>query len=536
MFVEQYTELWNAVDPIAERIRALGHLAPARMPVRCDEFAEGRAGPHRRRRSTWWRSSPTATGGRAHGVKRLRGGRRGERPTERRPADARLNVHEKTAWMLRSLLLARRGASRYCAGLAPPSRRPAKTQPARVRRNRARQRRQARPLDERKACRAVCSARLDHGMGVVVQAPRLAHDQVGGGEAARPGSARCPRSRHRGARSSRRGLTQAAARGTAATRPPLGRARSQFDGARRGIWLPPRVPAPGHRLAPLRLRPGSAPEGGVAASPRRALPAAPPCRVVIGAHGNGRVACIPIGAAARLRSCSTSASWRTRRNCGCRADRAALRARPRLGAPRSVALLQRQLLRPQGSDLAAHRKLGRPVGLGRGTGHPEAELRAQALPQRIVGRRSGQRSPQGAPRRCRPRSSLVHHCATCAMPSAAASVAGSRRGACQAFTLHGLRDTVAAAALRNHAGLQLQVVEAAPPAEQAVHQPAQLDRRQAGADDDRVAVGGQGPSRRCRCVTGRAPPAAGQGLRDAVIDTPAPTAALGGADPAACAG
>src|SRR6201991_4850486 len=28
MFMGQYTELWNAVDPIAERIRALGHWAP----------------------------------------------------------------------------------------------------------------------------------------------------------------------------------------------------------------------------------------------------------------------------------------------------------------------------------------------------------------------------------------------------------------------------------------------------------------------------------------------------------------------------
>jgi starvation-inducible DNA-binding protein len=28
MFMTQYTELWNAVDPIAERIRALGHWAP----------------------------------------------------------------------------------------------------------------------------------------------------------------------------------------------------------------------------------------------------------------------------------------------------------------------------------------------------------------------------------------------------------------------------------------------------------------------------------------------------------------------------
>jgi starvation-inducible DNA-binding protein len=28
MFMTQYTELWNAVDPIAERIRSLGHTAP----------------------------------------------------------------------------------------------------------------------------------------------------------------------------------------------------------------------------------------------------------------------------------------------------------------------------------------------------------------------------------------------------------------------------------------------------------------------------------------------------------------------------
>ncbi|MAR00631.1 MAG: DNA starvation/stationary phase protection protein [Oceanospirillaceae bacterium] len=28
MFEGQYTELWNAIDPIAERIRSLGHVAP----------------------------------------------------------------------------------------------------------------------------------------------------------------------------------------------------------------------------------------------------------------------------------------------------------------------------------------------------------------------------------------------------------------------------------------------------------------------------------------------------------------------------
>ena len=33
MFMDQYTELWNAVDPIAERIRALGTRPWARSPT-----------------------------------------------------------------------------------------------------------------------------------------------------------------------------------------------------------------------------------------------------------------------------------------------------------------------------------------------------------------------------------------------------------------------------------------------------------------------------------------------------------------------
>jgi hypothetical protein len=40
MFMGQYTELWNAVDPIAERIRSLGHRCPMRLR-------------RRPRRSTW---------------------------------------------------------------------------------------------------------------------------------------------------------------------------------------------------------------------------------------------------------------------------------------------------------------------------------------------------------------------------------------------------------------------------------------------------------------------------------------------------
>jgi starvation-inducible DNA-binding protein len=105
MFMEQYTELWNAVDPIAERIRALGHWAPggyaqfsalASMPDTPAEppraldmvrrLVEGHETVARTARETF----PLAE-------------QAGDQPT----ADLltqRLEVHEKTAWMLRSLL------------------------------------------------------------------------------------------------------------------------------------------------------------------------------------------------------------------------------------------------------------------------------------------------------------------------------------------------------------------------------------------------------------------------------------------------
>jgi starvation-inducible DNA-binding protein len=105
MFMAQYTELWNAVDPIAERIRSLGHHAPGSyaqfgalssipdapaMPPRALEMVkilvEGHEAVARTARSLF------ALVGDA-----------GDEPT----ADLltqRLTVHEQTAWMLRSLL------------------------------------------------------------------------------------------------------------------------------------------------------------------------------------------------------------------------------------------------------------------------------------------------------------------------------------------------------------------------------------------------------------------------------------------------
>jgi starvation-inducible DNA-binding protein len=107
MFMTQYTELWNSVDLIAERIRSLGHAAPgsygqfgtlasiadapATPPPALEMVAilvAGHEAVARTARSLF----PVAE-------------KAGDEPT----ADLltqRLTVHEKTAWMLRSLLQA----------------------------------------------------------------------------------------------------------------------------------------------------------------------------------------------------------------------------------------------------------------------------------------------------------------------------------------------------------------------------------------------------------------------------------------------
>jgi starvation-inducible DNA-binding protein len=105
MFMAQYTELWNAVDPIAERIRSLGHTAPGSYaqfgalasikdapstPPKALEMVrilvEGHEAVARTARSIF----PLADAA-------------SDEPT----ADLltqRLAIHEQTAWMLRSLL------------------------------------------------------------------------------------------------------------------------------------------------------------------------------------------------------------------------------------------------------------------------------------------------------------------------------------------------------------------------------------------------------------------------------------------------
>ncbi len=89
MFMAQYTELWNAVDPIAERVRSLSHVAPATPPKALEMVRivmEGHEAVARTARSIY----PLAD-------------KAGDEPTAGLLTQ-RLTVREQTAWMLRSLL------------------------------------------------------------------------------------------------------------------------------------------------------------------------------------------------------------------------------------------------------------------------------------------------------------------------------------------------------------------------------------------------------------------------------------------------
>jgi starvation-inducible DNA-binding protein len=104
MFMEQYTELWNALDAIAERIRSLGYPAPGTgsefAKLSTIEETEGvpeamemvrlLVAGHEAVARTAREAFPAA-----------------EKGSDESTADLltqRLQVHEKTAWMLRSLL------------------------------------------------------------------------------------------------------------------------------------------------------------------------------------------------------------------------------------------------------------------------------------------------------------------------------------------------------------------------------------------------------------------------------------------------
>jgi starvation-inducible DNA-binding protein len=105
MFMAQYTELWNAVDPIAERIRALGHAAPGSYGQfgALSSIADAPATPPKAMEMVRILvEGHEAVARTARGVFPI-----AETASDQPTADLltqRLDIHEKTAWMLRSLL------------------------------------------------------------------------------------------------------------------------------------------------------------------------------------------------------------------------------------------------------------------------------------------------------------------------------------------------------------------------------------------------------------------------------------------------
>jgi len=105
MFETQYTELWGAVDVIAERIRALGHVAPGshaafgKLSTLPDAPAEPPAALDMVRILVEGHEAVARTAREAFPL----ADKAGDEPT----ADLltqRMTVHEQAAWMLRSLL------------------------------------------------------------------------------------------------------------------------------------------------------------------------------------------------------------------------------------------------------------------------------------------------------------------------------------------------------------------------------------------------------------------------------------------------
>jgi starvation-inducible DNA-binding protein len=104
MFMQQYTEQWTALDVIAERIRALGFPAPGTYKefVKLASIKEVEGAPKALDMVRHLVEAQEATARTARELFPLT-----EDANDQPTADLltqRLDVHEKTAWMLRSLL------------------------------------------------------------------------------------------------------------------------------------------------------------------------------------------------------------------------------------------------------------------------------------------------------------------------------------------------------------------------------------------------------------------------------------------------
>ncbi len=101
-FMEQYTEMWTAVDELAERIRALGHYAPVSYAAmaKLSAVSEETGTPDWRQMVTTLASGHEQVAKIARDVLRT-----AEEVNDDATADVvtpRITLHEKTAWMLRA--------------------------------------------------------------------------------------------------------------------------------------------------------------------------------------------------------------------------------------------------------------------------------------------------------------------------------------------------------------------------------------------------------------------------------------------------
>ena len=104
MFMTQYTELWNALDIIAERIRALGSYAPGTYAEisKLSSIKESKSVPKANK------MIEEVVQGHEQVIKTIRGlfdaAEKAKDQTTMDVLTQRLDIHEKTAWMMRSLL------------------------------------------------------------------------------------------------------------------------------------------------------------------------------------------------------------------------------------------------------------------------------------------------------------------------------------------------------------------------------------------------------------------------------------------------
>ena len=104
LFMQQYTEAWNAIDLVAERIRSLGHYAPGTYKeyLKLARIKETDGVPKARKMVELLIEGQEAVVRTARELLPI-----AERADDQPTLDLltqRMQVHEKNAWMLRSLL------------------------------------------------------------------------------------------------------------------------------------------------------------------------------------------------------------------------------------------------------------------------------------------------------------------------------------------------------------------------------------------------------------------------------------------------